>query len=133
MADRPGLLTGDHDYHYLARFKTVEHRRGTIGVKSCVLRRYVDMSQYFLSSSSRQILGSEISQKNRGEKKKKKRRRKTNRQRHFNYFNVFRRPVDRCVSLQLIAYRNSWTLTEELQRRIQAVEMRCNCKIVHSS
>ena len=27
----------------------------------------------------------------------------------------------------------SWTLTAELQRRIQAMEMRCYCKILHSS
>ena len=27
----------------------------------------------------------------------------------------------------------SWTLTEELQRRIQAMEMRCYCKILHIS
>ena len=27
----------------------------------------------------------------------------------------------------------SWTLTAELQRRIQAMEMRCNCKILHIS
>ena len=27
----------------------------------------------------------------------------------------------------------SWTLTAELQRRIQAVEMRCYCKILHIS
>ena len=27
----------------------------------------------------------------------------------------------------------SWTLTAELQRRIQAMEMRCYCKVLHSS
>ena len=27
----------------------------------------------------------------------------------------------------------SWTLTAELQRRIQAMEMRCYCKILHIS
>ena len=27
----------------------------------------------------------------------------------------------------------SWTLTAELQRRIQAMEMRCYCKILHNS
>ena len=29
--------------------------------------------------------------------------------------------------------RESWTLTAELQRRIQATEMRCYCKILHIS
>ena len=36
------------------------------------------------------------------------------------------------ISIFLYAYE-SWTLTVELQRRIQAMEMRCYCKILHIS
>ena len=36
------------------------------------------------------------------------------------------------TSIFLYAFE-SWTLTAELQRRIQAMEMRCHCKILHIS
>ena len=36
------------------------------------------------------------------------------------------------TSIFLYAYE-SWTLTAKLQRRIQAMEMRCYCKILHIS
>ena len=44
------------------------------------------------------------------------------------------RIVRRSLVTSIFLYAcESWTLTAELQRRIQAMEMRCYCKILHIS